>query len=349
MATQIETLGGPQFRNFQKATFLKPANLLTMLTVRLLRGTKLMSGGLELLSAPEPKWIDLSKPDEPSLNALSAHYGLHKLAVEDCLHLDQRPKIEEYHGLIGVHQFIVLQGFSLIEQETNQGLLMHELHMFLGSDFLITVHESVHPCFDELLMRIENEPAQTFARGLDYLAYLCADGLVDTTFPVLEHFNETIERLEDRLFSEKSTRSLIQQAFHLKRLLVQLRRVMSPQRDVLGLLSRNGISQVSDRTTLYFRDVYDHLFRLAEHIDSTRDLLGNVMDAYLSVIANRTGEISKQLTIFASIFMPLSFVVGFFGQNFDQLAQWPLLGVMLGLMLAIPAAMILWFRHKDWL
>jgi magnesium transporter len=320
-----------------------------MLTVRVLRDARLLSGGTELLAAPEPKWIDLSAPDEASLRLLADQFGLHRLAIDDCLHLDQRPKIEEYAGKAGVHQFIVLQGFSFAIEPAENELVMHELHMFLGAQFLITVHDTPLPGCAEMLARIEADPSQTFAKGLDFIAYLLADVLVDTTFPVLEHFNETIEELEEKLFSGKVARPLIHQVFQLKRLLVQLRRVMSPQRDVVGLLSRSGIAQVSDRTTLYFRDVYDHLFRLAEQIDSTRDLLGNVMDAYLSVVANRTGEISKQLTIFASIFMPLSFVVGFFGQNFESLNRWPLFLSMLVLMVAIPSVMLLWFRHKKWI
>ncbi len=319
-----------------------------MLTVRVLRDSKLLTGGPELLCAPEPKWVDLAAPDEPSLRTLAEQFGLHRLAIDDCMHLDQRPKIEEYTGKAGIHQFIVLQGFSFAPEPAENDLVMHELHMFLGAHFLITVHDAPLPGCAELLARIEADPLHTFAKGLDFIAYLLSDVLVDTTFPVLEHFNETIEDLEEKLLSGKISPPLIHQVFQLKRLLVQLRRVMSPQRDVVGLLSRSGIAQVSDRTTLYFRDVYDHLFRLAEQIDSTRDLLGNVMDAYLSVVANRTSEISKQLTIFASIFMPLSFVVGFFGQNFEVLNREPLFLAMLALMVAIPAAMLLWFRHKKW-
>jgi magnesium transporter len=324
-----------------------------MLTVRMLQSEKLVSGGLELLHQVGAKWIDVIGPTEDVMNTLREKFGLHRLAIEDCLHVDQRPKIEEYASQLAnqkneKHQFIVLQGFSLRKEKHDEELVMHEIHMFLGSDFLITVHEEMHPLFEAALTRVVEEPIETFGRGLDFLAYLCADGLLDGTFPVLEHYNEDIEELEELLFTGKPSQQVIQQAFRLKRSLVQLRRVMSPQRDVISLLSRSGVAQVSEKTTLYFRDVYDHLFRLTEHIDSTRDLLGNVMDAYLSVVANRTGEISKQLTIFASIFMPMSFVVGFFGQNFDFIGKEPQPMIMFGSLLIVPIAMFFWFRHKEW-
>jgi magnesium transporter len=135
----------------------------------------------------------------------------------------------------------------------------------------------------------------------------------------------------------------------LKRALVQVRRVLSPQRDVVGLLSKRGVANVSERTALYFRDVYDHLVRLYEQIDSSRDLLGTAMDGYLSVQANRTGDVTKQLTVIATIFLPLSFVVGFFGQNFSPLQTPFFFNVMLGSMIAIPLGMIGWFIHKRWL
>ena len=132
------------------------------------------------------------------------------------------------------------------------------------------------------------------------------------------------------------------------RTLVLVRKVMSPQRDVVGMLARRGIPGVNERTTIYFRDVYDHLVRIYEQIDTNRDLLGNAMDAWLSVVANRTNDITKQQTILASSFLPMSFVVGFFGQNFDVLGQPPFFFVMLTTMAVIPVGMVLWFRHKEW-
>jgi magnesium transporter len=165
---------------------------------------------------------------------------------------------------------------------------------------------------------------------------------------MLDGFNDELEALELEIF-ERPAREHLKRTFALKRALVQVRRVLSPQRDVVGLLAKRGVPHVSERTALYFRDVYDHLVRLYEQIDACRDLLGNAMDGYLSVQANRTGEVTKQLTLVATVFLPLSFVVGFFGQNFDVLQGRGFFYSMLAAMVLVPAGMVWWFLHKRWL
>lgn len=315
-----------------------------MLRVRVYDNGRLLDGDEGLLGHAGAKWIDVLQPDEATLGKLAERYGLHKLAIEDCLHLDQRPKLEEY----GNHQFLVLQGFSCPDQKWAD-LVMHEVHFFLGPDWVITVHEQAHAAIDHVHKRLEADPANTIGRGVDFVTYLVADAVVDGNFPLLESFNEALEDLEERIFTAFPPPSVLHETFQLKRALVQVRRVLSPQRDVVGLLARQGIPQVGERTTIYFRDVFDHLVRLYEQIDAARDLVGNVVEAYLSQVANRTSDISKQLTIFASIFMPLSFIVGFFGQNFDQLGKPQFMWAMLASMVALPLAMVSWFRHKGWI
>lgn len=311
--------------------------------VRVLHEDRLTDGGPELLTHPGVKWIDVTQPDEATLLPLGERFGLHRLAIEDCLHLDQRPKLEDY----GTHQFLVLQGFKT-DSETWEDMEMIELHFFLGPDWIITVHDTPSLSIEATQKRVDADAKGTLGRGVDFIAYLVADALVDRNFPLLECFNDELEELEERIFSSAPTRALLRELFELKHALVRVRRVLSPQRDVVGLLARHGISQVNERTTVYFRDVYDHLVRIYEQLDSARDLVGSAVEAYISQLANRTGEISKQLTVFASIFMPLSFIVGFFGQNFDGIARHEFLWPMLGAMVALPTGMILWFRHKEW-
>ncbi len=302
------------------------------------------TGGEELLESPGAKWIDVEHPDEALLNKLGERFGLHRLAIEDCLHLDQRPKLEDYPG----HQFLVMQGFCKTGGHDLLHVQLHEMHTFLGPDWLITVHDKAHPAVPKALERVMSQPADSIGRGVDFVAYLVLDAMVDENFPLLDEFNDELEELETAIF-EGPTRQHLKRMFALKRGLVQVRRVLSPQRDVVGLLSKRGTPHISERTTLYFRDVYDHLVRLYEQIDACRDLLGNAMDGYLSVQANRTGEVSKQLTIIATIFLPLSFVVGFFGQNFAVLTGEAFFRVMLASMVVIPVAMVAWFVHKKWL
>jgi magnesium transporter len=314
-----------------------------MLQVLVLNEAQALTGGEELLDQPGPKWIDVLQPTEEELRRLQERYGLHKLAIEDCLHLDQRPKLEEYPN----HQFLVLQGFTAKAEDVCD-LTLHEHHFFLGPDWLISVHELPFEGVEQVRRRVVGDPQLMKGRGVDLLLYLLADALMDRNFPILDSFNEELEDLESAVFENPKPEHL-QRIFELKRALVTLRRVLSPQRDVLGLLARRGIPNVQERTALYFRDVYDHLVRLHEQIDSGRDLLGNVMDGYLSMMANRTNDITKQLTIFSTIFLPLSFITGFFGQNFDVLSQKGFFWLMLVTVFGLPITLVFWFKSKRWI
>lgn len=314
-----------------------------MLRVRVYDNGRLLDGDEALLANSGPKWIDVLQPTEEVLHKLAERYGLHKLAIEDCLHLDQRPKLEEY----GNHQFLVLQSFSTPTEKWTD-LELHELHFFVGHDWLITVHAKQHMAIEQTHKRLEVDPAGTIGRGVDFVMYLLADALVDRNFPVLDCFNEALEDLEEKIFEAYPSRALLQQTFELKRALVLVRRVLSPQRDIVGLLSRRGVPQVQEKTAIYFRDVYDHLVRIYEQLEAARDLVGNVVEAYLSQVANRTNEVTKQLTLFASIFLPLSFIVGFFGQNFDILGGITNFEISVVAIVVLPIAMVLWFRHKQW-
>lgn len=311
--------------------------------VRLHHEGRALSGGEELIDQPGIKWIDVLAPTEEGLSKIAERFGLHRLAVEDCLHLDQRPKLEEYPN----HQFIVLQGFTAAGKDICD-LTLHEHHFFLGPDWLISVHEFPFEAHDEVRRRVETDPKGTIERGVDFILYLLADTLIDRQFPIMDTFNDELEDLEVSIF-EHAEKEQLQRIFELKRMLVSFRRVLSPQRDVVGLLARRGILHIQEKTTLYFRDVYDHLVRLYEQIDGGRDLLGNAMDGYLSMVANKTNDITKQLTIFATIFLPLSFIVGFFGQNFDEIQGHGYYYTMWALILVFPIGLIIWFKRNRWL
>ncbi|MFE8599568.1 magnesium/cobalt transporter CorA [Archangium violaceum] len=314
-----------------------------MIQVVVMNGGKPLFGGEDLLELPGAKWVDVLQPTEEEMKRLGDRYGLHKLAIEDCLHVDQRPKLEEYPN----HQFIVLQGFTASTKNVCD-LTLHEHHFFLGPDWLISVHELPFDGIEMVRQRVRDEPQATMERGVDFMLYLLADALVDRNFPVLDTFNDELEDLESEVF-ENPQPAQLQRIFEMKRALVSLRRVLSPQRDVLGFLARRGIPNVQERAALYFRDVYDHLVRLYEQIDAGRDLVGNVMDGYLSMMANRTSEISKQLTIIATVFLPLSFITGFFGQNFDILSNREFFWVMLLSVFGLPIALLFWFKRNRWI
>jgi magnesium transporter len=303
--------------------------------------------------APPPagvlRWVDLQGQDAPQLELLRERFSIHPLAIEDCAHFDQRPKEDEY----GDHLFLVTQGFACRGEKVEE-LELQELHAFLGERYLVTVHLGEIDALRRVWIRLSGE-ARLLARGVDFVYYLVADGMVDDVFPILDRIADELEELEDAVLDSPQRRDL-QRIFALKRHLVSMRKVLSPQRDVLGLLAKRGDARVSERTALYLRDVYDHLVRINESIEANRDLLGNALDAYLSAVGQRTNEIMKHLTLLSAVFLPRAFVVGFFGQNFDNLPllkEWVhsdgLMWVMIALCVATPLGMLSWFKHKDWL
>jgi magnesium transporter len=303
--------------------------------------------------APPPdgvaRWIDLRHQDQAQLELLRDRFDLHPLALEDCAHLDQRPKMEEYRD----HVFLVTQGFSAAGAKV-QELVLQELHAFLGERYLITVHVEQVAALEEVWTRAAGEP-RLLERGVDFVYYLVADGIVDDNFPILDRIADELDELEDSVLARPRLEDL-HRIFELKRHLVAMRKVLSPQRDVFGLIAKRGDPRISERTAFYLRDVYDHLVRINESIEGNRDLLGNALDAYLSAVGQRTNEIMKSLTLLSAIFLPLAFVVGFFGQNFDNLPfikQWVhsdhLMWAMIAACLATPLAMLAWFKGKGWL
>jgi len=322
------------------------------------RVMELRDGRVELAEgtervAPPPagvvRWIDLRGQDSAQLELLRERFDLHPLAIEDCSHLDQRPKMEEYRD----HVFLVTQGFSS-KGETVQDLELQELHAFLGERYLLTVHVEEVAALEKIWTRAAGDP-RLLERGVDFVYYLVADGIVDTNFPILDRIADELDELEDSVLALPRVEDL-HRIFELKRHLVAMRKVLSPQRDVFGLIARRGDPRISEKTAFYLRDVYDHLVRINESIEGNRDLLGNALDAYLSAVGQRTNEIMKRLTILSAIFLPLAFVVGFFGQNFQNLPfvrDWMrsdrLMWSMITVCLATPVGMLAWFKHKGWL
>lgn len=288
-------------------------------------------------------WFDLTAPSEQDLQLLGARFGFHPLALEDCAHADQRPKSEEY----GDYLFIVCQGFECADAHVEE-MKWYELHAFLGKNFLITVHDGSIPGLEQVWKRVAGDAA-LIRRGVDFVYYLVVDRMVDDNFPVLDRVAEEIERLEDAVLQHPDKEDL-SRIFALKSCLVLMRKVLSPQRDVMALLARRGDTRISERTALYFRDVYDHLARTVESIESNRDLLGNALDAYLSAQGQRTNEIMKTLAIISAVFMPLTFITGFFGQNFEHLpfGSEPLMWGSIITMLFLPVALLWWFRIRRW-
>jgi magnesium transporter len=315
-------------------------------------------GSLEVYDGPERavpppagvvRWVDLTSSAPDVLELLRQRFLFHPLAIEDCAHLDQRPKLEEFQD----HLFLVTQGLAHLGPRVKK-LEVYELHAFLGERVLVTVHEGKMPTLDKVWERTRMRPSP-IERGVDFVYYLLADGLVDLGFPILDCLNDELVEIEDRVLLQPKQRDL-NRILELRRHLVLMRKVLAPQRDTMAMLARRGDAHISERTSLYFRDVYDHLARLTESVEANRDLLGNVIEAYMSSVSMRTNEIMKYLTLLSAVFLPLAFVVGFFGQNFENLpglSNWvssdALMWVMIAICVGTPVGMVTWFKRQGWI
>ncbi len=263
-----------------------------------------------LLEAGSFFWLDVHDPQAGDLEILREEFGFHPLSLEDSWTFAQRPKLDEYDDYV----FLVAYGVS--GGDDGDGLV--EVHCFYSDRYLVTLHRDEAPSIDLLRARYvkRDSPVDNPAR----LLHAVVDGLVDSFFPRLEAIDDRIDTLEDEIFLSAGDPEL-QEIFAMKRALVTMRKVVAPQRDLFasivgGVESFPGMSDDDER---YFRNVYDHLIRIGEMIDTYRDLLTGAMDVYLSTVSNRLNVVMKQLAIIATVFMPLTFLTGFFGQNFGWL------------------------------
>jgi magnesium transporter len=266
----------------------------------------------DLLDRKEYFWLDLDAPSNADVDTLDDLFHFHPLALEDLRKKGQRPKLEDY----GDYMFLVYYG--ALDPKAGTAIQLEEVHAFISGGYLITVHDGECAALDEVRRRLDALPPSSE----QFVVYRVLDALTDTFFPLLENLEDRLENLDEEIFSEPSPDHL-QPLTELRRDLVVLGRVATPQRDMLArhvddILEIPGL-QADSRN--YFRDLYDHAIRISDQIDSYRDLLIGSRDAYLSVTSNRLNEITKQLTVVATIFLPLSFVVGFFGQNFGWMVR----------------------------
>jgi magnesium transporter len=297
-----------------------------------------------LLARDEYFWLDLTDPDEDDVTALGEVFSFHPLALEDMRKRRQRPKLDDF----GDYMFLVYYGAG---EGRGGEIALEEVHAFLSGGYIVTAHQGACVALEEAHERLK---AQT-PRSEQFVVYRVLDGLTDTFFPVLDDLDDRLERLDGEIF-DRPQPSQLEEIVSLRRQLVELRRVVTPQRDLLA----RGVDDILEIPGLeadsrnYFRDVYDHAIRISDQIDSYRDLLAGTRDAYLSVVSNRLNQITKQLTVVATIFLPLSFLVGFFGQNFrwlvvniDSEADFIVLG--LGSLVLSVIGLLFWFRRGSFL
>ena len=294
-------------------------------------------------------WVNVDGlRDLDFIRAIGEMFGLHRLALEDVVNVHQRPKVEEYED----HLFVVSRMIAVDDAPHTE-----QISLFLGDGYLLTFQETVGDCFDPVRDRIRRHRGLIRESGADYLTYALLDAVIDGYFPVLEDYGEELEILEDTVLAAP-LREHVGQIHEMKRNFLALRRAIWPQREMISALSRNTSKQVSDQTRVYLRDCYDHTIQLIDILETYREVASGLVDVYLSSVSARMNEIMKVLTIIATIFIPLGFIAGVYGMNFNQgVSPWnmPELSwyfgypVALGLMAAVAGGLLFFFRRRGWL
>ncbi|MFZ6026554.1 MAG: magnesium/cobalt transporter CorA [Chloroflexota bacterium] len=294
-------------------------------------------------------WVDFEgTPPEEDQAILLDTFGFHPLAVDDALQETHAPKVDDWERYL----YIVLEAVSYNGKDGE--LALNELDVFLGKDYIVTHHDLPIPSLNRLWDATRRHERH-IRLGVDHLLYKLIDELVIDYMHVVEEIDEEIEHIEDEVFSRPSN-DMVQRIFALKRATMHLRRVLSPMREVLNKLARDDFKVIDARDRIYFRDVYDHLVRLHDITEGLRDLVGGALDTYLSVVNNRMNDIMKVLTIITTLFMPISFITGFFGMNFFQpvapgLAPWTAISVFAAVMVVmflLPVGMFIWMKQRRW-
>jgi magnesium transporter len=253
-------------------------------------------------------WADVTDPTSRDFEELAEEFGFHHLSIEDCQNAHQRPKVEEYTG----YYFIVLYEAELVGPTDR--LELRELNIFLGKNYLVTVHSRPIRAI-ETARRLWHEWTDRADQGSGVLSYLLIDAIVDDYLPLLDLISERMDDLEDSIFGEFRAEA-IQEIFSIKKKLLYLRRSITPLRDVFNMLLRREQPIFPRETHVYFQDVFDHLIRVADTIDTLRDMLSSTMDAYLSVSGNRMNQVMKRLTSVSTILMSVTLIAGIYGMNF---------------------------------
>ncbi|MDM9584734.1 MULTISPECIES: magnesium/cobalt transporter CorA [unclassified Nostoc] len=305
------------------------------------------------LDAESVSWVDVQGlGSQDILQRLGKVFELHPLVLEDIVNVPERPKTEDYEDqLLFIARMVVAK-------EKICGFYSEQVSLILGKNYLLTVQEEPeHDCFEGVRSRIEKNKGIIRKQGADYLAYAVLDAIIDGFFPVLELYGERIEELEEEVVVRPTPQTL-QNIYQIRRELLQLRRAIWPQRDAINSLIRDGSELISEEVRIYLRDCYDHTVQVMDMVETYRELASGLMDVYLSAVSNKMNEIMKVLTIVSTIFIPLTFVAGIYGMNFDTEKSpynMPELNWYWGyplcwaVMIAIAVSLLFFFWRRGWL
>ena len=297
-------------------------------------------------------WINVDGLHEVSvIEKLGNCFEIHPLVLEDVLNTDQRPKIEYFEQ----HLFLVLK--MLYIEEESQDIHSEQVSLILGKNYVLSFQESIGDVFEPMRERIRNAKGRIRKKGPDYLLYTLIDAIIDHYFIILENIGEKMEDMDEDLISNP-TPSTLQQIYNLKRDMIYLRKSVWPLREVINSLLRDESKLMKKDTYIFIRDLYDHTIQVIDTIETFRDMVSGMVDMYMSSVSNKMNEVMKVLTIFAAIFIPLTFIAGIYGMNFDPSASplnMPELGWYFGypmiwiVLISVTLVMLMYFKRKKWL
>lgn len=280
------------------------------------------------------------------IESIGTMFGIHQLVLEDILNTQQRPKFEEYDDYL----YIVLK--CLLSADEDFTVAYEQVSILLLRNFIFVFKEKADDLLYPVQQRIRTSKGRFRSLGTDYLAYAILDTIVDQNFILMDVLDDAINTLESNLIGHESGQDMLNTIQRLKREIISIRRHVSPVRELIAGMLRSESELIHEKTQIYLRDVSDHSIRVVESIESHRDILSGLLDIYISGVSNKTNEVMKVLTVFASIFIPLTFLTGIFGMNFEYMPElkwkwaYPALWVVF---ITIPAVLLVYFKKKKWL
>jgi len=298
------------------------------------------------LTSDSVSWLDIQGlGSEDLLLGLGRIVGLHPLLLEDVVNVPQRPKVEDY-----TDQLLIISQM-VMPKPKEDGFWIEQVSFVLGKTYLLTFQEEPErDCFEPVRARIRGHKGKIRQAGADYLAYALLDAIIDGFFPVLEDYGERIEALEDEVILNPSHQTL-EKIYQVRRELLALRRSIWPQRSAINSLIRDGSDLISSDVRIYLRDCYDHTIQVLDMVETYRELASGLMDVYLSSVSNKMNEVMKVLTVMSTVFIPITFIAGVYGMNFQYMPEltwrWGYL-VCWGVMIAIAASLCFFFWRRGW-
>jgi magnesium transporter len=326
----------------------------------------------DMLAAPDTvTWLDIQSPNDEDTRLLREEFGFHPLAIEDATRAHERPKVDAYNHTVlqhslgpeedltsqngvatrpGRHAYYFIVFYEARFDSAHDHVLTEAINMFVGQNYLVTVHQGDTQHVRDTLARWQM-PDSPLGNTVGALVHSFLDAIVDDYFPLMDHVADRVEELEDTIF-EKFNEQAIQSIFRLKKDLLSMRRIVAPERDVLNVLLRRELPIFRPADVAYLQDVYDHIVRVTDTIDTYRDLLSSALDSYLSLQSNHLNQIVKVLTIASIILMAGSLITGFYGMNFQNMPElrWGLGSLWaLSLIVLVTAVLVVYFKRKGWL